>query len=54
MEAIELFHGEDLADRTTLATFGDISAAARVVAPAALCGTGIPLTAEKEIRWIMG
>src|SRR5882757_8167726 len=43
MEAIELFHGEELAQRTVTASFRELKAKTRVVSPASLCSTGIPL-----------
>ena len=54
MEAIELFHGEDLMERTVLASFHRLSAETRVVSPASLSGTGIPLPDRTEIPWIEG
>ena len=54
MEAIELFHGEDLADRTVTASFLELSAEARVVSPESLCGTGVPFPRDAEIAWIEG
>jgi YcaO-like protein with predicted kinase domain len=54
MEAIELFHGEDLSDRTLVTSFRDLSVKARVVSPCALCGTGVPLPDRAEIGWIEG
>ena len=54
MEAIELFHGEDLMERTVLASFHRLSAETRVVSPASLSGTGIPLPNRTEIPWIEG
>src|SRR2546429_4464550 len=46
MEAIELFHGEDLTARTTVASFRELSAQRSVVAPGLFCGTGFPLPDE--------
>jgi YcaO-like protein with predicted kinase domain len=54
MEAIELFHGEDLSGRTVVANFRDLSAETRVVAPNTLCGTGIPISEVTKIEWIAG
>ncbi|WP_407180716.1 YcaO-like family protein [Bradyrhizobium sp. STM 3562] len=54
MEAIELFHGENLTERTVVASFRRLSAETRVVSPDLLCGTGIPLLDEAEIAWIEG
>ena len=54
MEAIELFHGEDLTARTTVASFRELSAERSVVAPGLFCGTGIPLPDEARIAWIEG
>jgi YcaO-like protein with predicted kinase domain len=54
MEASELFHGEDLLARTTLASFRELSAERSVVAPGLICGTGNPLPDEARIAWIEG
>jgi YcaO-like protein with predicted kinase domain len=54
MEAIELFHGEELTQRTVSASFEALSARANVVPPAALCGTGNPLPDQAAIEWIEG
>jgi ribosomal protein S12 methylthiotransferase accessory factor len=54
MEAIELFHGEELTERTVVASCQELSAQTCVVSPASLCGTGIPLPNESKIRWIEG
>jgi YcaO-like protein with predicted kinase domain len=54
MEAIELFHGEDLSGRTVVTSFQELSAIARVVLPSSLCGTGLPLPERTEIEWIEG
>jgi YcaO-like protein with predicted kinase domain len=54
MEAIELFHGEDLLERAVVASFRELSADARVVSPCSLCGTGLPLPEQTEIEWIKG
>jgi ribosomal protein S12 methylthiotransferase accessory factor len=54
MEAIELFHGEDLRERTLVASFRQLSAETCVASPASLCGTGIPLPDRTEIAWIEG
>ena len=54
MEAIELFHGEDIRPRTRLASYREISGDRCVVEPAMLCGTGTPLPDATEIPWIEG
>jgi ribosomal protein S12 methylthiotransferase accessory factor len=54
MEAIELFHGEDITARTRLASETEISADSCAVASATLCGTGNPLPESAAIRWIEG
>jgi YcaO-like protein with predicted kinase domain len=54
MEAIELFHGEDLTERTLVASFRELSAETWAVSPASLCSTGIPLPDRTEIAWIEG
>lgn len=54
MEAIELFHGENLTERTVVASFRQLSAKTCVVSPDSLCGTGIPLPDRTEIAWIEG
>ena len=54
MEAIELFHGEDLTARTVVASFRELSATTRTVPPTSLCGTGFPLPERTEIAWIEG
>jgi YcaO-like protein with predicted kinase domain len=54
MEAIELFHGEDLAGRSVSASFEELSARAKVLPPASLCGTGRPLPDHTTIEWIEG
>jgi YcaO-like protein with predicted kinase domain len=54
MEAIELFHGEDLRERSIVASYPRLSATARTVSPASLCGTGFPLSEHTEIAWIEG
>ena len=54
MEAIELFHGEELAERSVSASFEELSAAAKAVPPASLCGTGKPLPDHTTIEWIEG
>jgi YcaO-like protein with predicted kinase domain len=54
MEAIELFHGEELAQRTVTASFCELKAKTRVVSPASLCSTGSPLPDQSRIRWIEG
>ena len=54
MEAIELFHGEDIAARTRVASYREISADSCVVEPGALFGTGTPLPDGAKIAWIEG
>jgi YcaO-like protein with predicted kinase domain len=54
MEAIELYHGEDLAERTVSTSLQELSAEANVVSPDSLSGTGIPLPAQARIDWIEG
>lgn len=54
MEAIELFHGENLAERTLVASFPQLSAETGAVSPGSLCGTGVPLPDQAEIAWIEG
>jgi YcaO-like protein with predicted kinase domain len=55
MEAIELFHGEELTDRTVTASFQELSEQTTcVVTPGSLCGTGIPLSEQARIEWIEG
>src|SRR3977135_4714434 len=54
MEAIELFHGEELSGRTVATSFQELSMKARVVPPSSLCGTGLPLPERTEIEWIEG
>lgn len=54
MEAIELFHGEGIADRTVVASFQELSANRCVVSPASLCSTGVPLPDDARIGWIEG
>ncbi|HEX7587607.1 MAG TPA: YcaO-like family protein [Anaerolineae bacterium] len=54
MEAIELFHGENLTARTVVASFQEISAETCVVQPGSLCGTGCPLPDQTSIGWIEG
>ncbi|HEX5322654.1 MAG TPA: YcaO-like family protein [Capsulimonadaceae bacterium] len=54
MEAIELFHGEDLRERTIATSYRRLSATNRTVSPASLCGTGLPLPEQAEIAWIEG
>jgi YcaO-like protein with predicted kinase domain len=54
MEAIELFHGEDLSERTVVASYRELSATTPTVSPASLCGTGLPLPEQTEIAWIEG
>jgi ribosomal protein S12 methylthiotransferase accessory factor len=54
MEAIELFHGEDLVGRTVVASFRQLSAKTCVVSPDSLYGTGLPLPDQAEIAWIEG
>ena len=54
MEAIELFHGEDLTAHTRVATYRELASAADAVHPDSLCGTGVPLPDGAEIAWIEG
>src|SRR6267154_2543774 len=54
MEAIELFHGENLTPRTVLTSFRELSAENCVVAPGSLCGTGISIPDGTRIAWIEG
>jgi YcaO-like protein with predicted kinase domain len=54
MEAIELFHGEELTGRTVPASFEALSAKVCAVPPASLCGTGNPLPDHSTIAWIEG
>ena len=54
MEAIELFHGESLTERTVVASFRELSADTCVVPPSLLCGTGNPLPDRTRIGWIEG
>jgi ribosomal protein S12 methylthiotransferase accessory factor len=54
MEAIELFHGEELSGRTVVTSFQELSMKARVVPPSSLCGTGLSLPERTEIEWIEG
>jgi ribosomal protein S12 methylthiotransferase accessory factor len=54
MEAIELFHGEDLAQRTVVTSFRALAAEARVLPPCSLPGTGHPLPEQAEIAWMEG
>jgi YcaO-like protein with predicted kinase domain len=54
MEAIELYHGEDIRARTRVASYRAISADGCAVEPSSLCGTGNPLPEEARIAWIKG
>jgi ribosomal protein S12 methylthiotransferase accessory factor len=54
MEAIELFHGEDITARTRVASLLEISMDSCVVEPATLCGTGTPLPDGAKIAWMEG
>jgi ribosomal protein S12 methylthiotransferase accessory factor len=54
MEAIELFHGEDITARTRVTTYRELSSVAGAVRPESLCGTGVPLPDDAEIAWIEG
>jgi YcaO-like protein with predicted kinase domain len=54
MEAIELFHGENLTERTMVKSFRELSAETCVVPLDLLCGTGIPLPDRTRIAWIEG
>jgi ribosomal protein S12 methylthiotransferase accessory factor len=54
MEAAELFHAENLGDRTRLATFAQLSAAVETLDPKLLPATDTPLPADRTIPWIEG
>ena len=54
MEAVELFHGEDITARTRLASHRQILGDSCVVDPDTLCGTGTALPRAAEIAWIEG
>lgn len=54
MEAVELFHAEDLTARTRMATYRELASAADAVRPDSLCGTGVPLPEDAGIAWIEG
>jgi ribosomal protein S12 methylthiotransferase accessory factor len=54
MEAIELFHGENITARTRMASERQISEGSCAVASSTLCGTGNPLPEGAAIRWIEG
>jgi YcaO-like protein with predicted kinase domain len=54
MEAIELFHGEELSGRTVSASFEELSTRSCAAPPASLCGTGNPLPDHTTIEWIEG
>jgi YcaO-like protein with predicted kinase domain len=54
MEAVELFHGEDITAYTRVATYRELASVADVVRPDSLCGTGVPLPEADEIAWIEG
>jgi YcaO-like protein with predicted kinase domain len=54
MEAIELFHGENLTARTVVSSYRELSAETCVVQPDLLCGTGIPLPDRARIAWMEG
>jgi ribosomal protein S12 methylthiotransferase accessory factor len=54
MEAIELFHGEDITARTRTASYCEIAADSCAVNPDSLCGTGNPLPDGVKIAWIEG
>ena len=54
MEAVELFHGENLREHARLASYRALSATSRAVSPAALSGTGLPLAEQTEIAWLEG
>jgi YcaO-like protein with predicted kinase domain len=54
MEAVELFHGEDITAYTRVATYRGLASVADVVRPDSLCGTGVPLPDGAEIAWIEG
>jgi YcaO-like protein with predicted kinase domain len=54
MEAVELFHGEDIAAHTRVASYRELASVADAVRPHLLCGTGVPLPEDAEIAWIEG
>jgi YcaO-like protein with predicted kinase domain len=54
MEAIELFHGEELTARTRVGSYHELSANVPAVGPSLLCGTGRPLPEGATIPWIEG
>jgi ribosomal protein S12 methylthiotransferase accessory factor len=54
MEAMELFHGEGIAERTRLASVTEMARHGCVVEPATLSGTGTPLPEDTRIPWIEG
>ena len=54
MEAVELFHGEDITAYTRAATYRELASVADAVHPDTLCGTGVPLPGDAEIAWIEG
>jgi YcaO-like protein with predicted kinase domain len=54
MEAVELFHGEEIRAHTRVTTYQKMSSVANAVPPDSLCGTGVPLPNDAEIAWIEG
>jgi YcaO-like protein with predicted kinase domain len=54
MEAVELFHAEDITANTRVATYRGLAPVADVVRPDSLCGTGVPLPEDAAIAWIEG
>jgi len=54
MEAVEQFHGEDIAGRFRLSSYHDLAVRSRVVDPTGLAGNGTPFDPAKEIHWIEG
>ena len=54
MEAVELFHGEDITAHSRVTTYRKLSSAADAVRSDLLCGTGVPLPDDAEIAWIDG
>src|SRR5258708_2507007 len=54
MEAVEGFHGEEIATRFRTTTYRDLSAHDRVVDPASLSRTGQPFDDRTSIPWIEG
>ncbi len=54
MEAVEQFHGEDIAGRFRLVSYRELAAGESVVDPGTLSGNGGVLDPGKEIYWIEG